>query len=278
MPTCKTCGKRYSVWTAQWGKGQCNPCIELAHAEVQAEARKQNEADAKVVVKELLNPLLPEVVLSAIGAASWKTTGDVVGNVVSRALLGPFLSLLGGAGEKRAGFLAVSEQNLYLIYLGQVIAIGATEAVVTAADLRKAASRLRSLGRAPTVDTYSVETLRASVADVSGGMVITIKGPLSIKALFPSSFSSDNVEQGRRIANAINARVTSDHHHEEESGQSRPVSGSVSTQAGARDPAAKIVFTCTSCQGKLQVRPELGGKRVKCPKCGSPVKAPELTP
>ena len=33
MPICKKCGKQYSIWTAQWGKGRCNPCIEQAQAE-----------------------------------------------------------------------------------------------------------------------------------------------------------------------------------------------------------------------------------------------------
>lgn len=31
---------------------------------------------------------------------------------------------------------------------------------------------------------------------------------------------------------------------------------------------------CPGCQSTLRVRPELAGKRVKCPKCGKPVQVP----
>jgi len=31
---------------------------------------------------------------------------------------------------------------------------------------------------------------------------------------------------------------------------------------------------CPGCQSSLRVRPELAGKRVKCPKCGKPVQVP----
>ncbi len=32
---------------------------------------------------------------------------------------------------------------------------------------------------------------------------------------------------------------------------------------------------CPACQSTLRVRPELAGKRVKCPKCGKPVEVPQ---
>jgi hypothetical protein len=39
-------------------------------------------------------------------------------------------------------------------------------------------------------------------------------------------------------------------------------------------PAGPLVLACPACQKKMQVRPELAGKAVKCPGCGKAVKVP----
>ncbi len=36
-----------------------------------------------------------------------------------------------------------------------------------------------------------------------------------------------------------------------------------------------IEFRCGSCQKKLKVKDELGGKKIKCPACGKPIEVPE---
>ncbi|MBI3823829.1 MAG: hypothetical protein HY289_14260 [Planctomycetes bacterium] len=44
--------------------------------------------------------------------------------------------------------------------------------------------------------------------------------------------------------------------------------------ASAKEPAEAVIFSCSSCAKKLKIKPELAGKRVKCPGCGVIVSAP----
>ena len=39
-----------------------------------------------------------------------------------------------------------------------------------------------------------------------------------------------------------------------------------------------IAYSCSTCQKKLSVKPELAGKRVKCPGCGQVTLVPALVP
>jgi serine/threonine protein kinase len=58
--------------------------------------------------------------------------------------------------------------------------------------------------------------------------------------------------------------------------------GQVSTHAQVREAPSKaealLVFACTGCGQKLQVKARLGGKTVKCPKCGQSVTVPVSKP
>jgi DNA-directed RNA polymerase subunit RPC12/RpoP len=51
------------------------------------------------------------------------------------------------------------------------------------------------------------------------------------------------------------------------------------SQNGGRADAAlpRVSFACSSCGKKLRARPELAGKRLKCPHCGLVVLLPSIT-
>src|SRR5262249_20694277 len=53
-------------------------------------------------------------------------------------------------------------------------------------------------------------------------------------------------------------------------------SASEETNAAVETPAAPIFFTCAHCEKRLRVRAELAGKSVKCPKCATATRVPEM--
>jgi hypothetical protein len=55
----------------------------------------------------------------------------------------------------------------------------------------------------------------------------------------------------------------------------RPTSQAQPETTGAKD--LPITFSCQGCRTSLRAKAELAGKRVKCPKCGTPVQVPQAS-
>lgn len=137
-------------------------------------------------INEILEAAVPDCAFSAVGVAYWKTTGTRLSSLVAWAFLGSLASM-----ESRAGILAISGSTLYVVDVDKIVG-----EEVSLADLSSAQGDR-------TVRQYPLAELRVTCDDLEKGCVLTIGGSASLKATFPSSYSIDNVQQAKRIEDAI---------------------------------------------------------------------------
>lgn len=126
-----------------------------------------------------------------LGAAYWNTLGSVVGTGVSKlvfgVLLGPLGSLTGT--EHRAGIVAVTDSDLFLVDLGMVVGEDLT------------LEKLRGAAGPPSVKKAPLQNLTAECDSRTG--VLALKGDLRVKAFFPRVFDQENLSKAALIASAV---------------------------------------------------------------------------
>jgi len=191
MAVCKLCGKKYNVWLAQGsGSGVCNECWP-EYSKIEAE-EKQREARATLPV--LFAQHVPGQKAKILGAAYWDTLGSGVATfgvqTVAGCLFGIFGWLLTGR-RHRAGIIAVTDSDLFLVDLGIVVGED-----LTLKELRGAVVQ-------PSVKKAPLRNLTAECGSQAG--VLILKGELGVKATFPQSFEEENPSKATLIASAIHS-------------------------------------------------------------------------
>jgi hypothetical protein len=199
IETCSKCGIKY--WSdRELDEGLCNKCHSRREAGKQAEAKRQTEVEARLKEGEEAGDWLPRAFVrfvpgentKVLGAAYWDNLSSAVGTLKSKLAIG---MLLGGFGmaltgkEHRAGILAVTDTHLFVVDLGTVLGEEIT--------LKK----LSKVGRPTSVKKVSLENVTAE-CDTGAG-ILTLKGELNLKAVFPESFEERNPSKAAIIAKII---------------------------------------------------------------------------
>jgi len=157
-----------------------------------AEARKKEEQEAMAMLPALFAQHAHGQNARIFGAAYWNTPGSVVGTVVAKLVFG---GLFGGIGmnlagtEHRAGIVAVTATELFLVDLGMVVGEDLT--------LKK----MRGVVGPLSVKKAPLRNLTAECDSQAG--VLMLKGDIRVKATFPPSFAEENPSKAALIARAI---------------------------------------------------------------------------
>ncbi|PIP09059.1 MAG: hypothetical protein COX51_00800 [Syntrophobacteraceae bacterium CG23_combo_of_CG06-09_8_20_14_all_50_8] len=161
----------------------------------EAEARNKEEEEVRTTLPVLFAQHAPGQNAKIMGAAYWNTLGSSVGTGVAKLVFG---GLLGGFGmaltgtEHRAGIVAVTDSELFLIDMGMVVGEDLT--------LKK---MLGAVGQ-PSMKKVPLRNLTAE-CDLQGG-VLSLKGDIRVKATFPKSFAEENPSKAAVIANTIQSQ------------------------------------------------------------------------
>ncbi|GAG94245.1 unnamed protein product, partial [marine sediment metagenome] len=154
------------------------------------------DEEAKIVLPSLVKGFVPDGALTVLGVAYWSTTGTAARTAFAKLVFSYFLGILGmilTGKQHRAGVLAVSETELFVVDLGKIVGEDVT--------LKK----LKSALGPPSVKSARLSALRATCRDMGNSTVLSIQGALKLKATFPNSYESTNAAKAAQIARAIQA-------------------------------------------------------------------------
>jgi hypothetical protein len=206
MAKCAKCGGKFSIWSSEH-KAPAFICNACCPSEMQIQDDIQQHG-----LSALAKRYLPDITLTAIGLARWKTLSDSVSGLFGRVIAMGLGGITGGIltssfKPQPAGLVATSSTELFVVELKTLTNPNDAFDWKNLRDLSLPAhyNKNRSIILAKP-KSVPLESIRAEFNLAGGDAEVTISGQWSTKLCFPASYAAENSDMARAIFDAISIK------------------------------------------------------------------------